>query len=451
MSPDRAGADAASPTARLERALAGRYPSEDHMQPDLERIRDLLDLLGSPQKSYQSIHITGTNGKTSTARMADSLLRAFGVRVGRYTSPHLQSVTERICIDGAPVSPELMAAAYDELAPYVELVDSRHPQPMTFFEVLTGLAFAVFADAPVDAAVVEVGLGGAWDATNTIAAPVAVVMPISLDHQKFLGDTIADIATEKSGIVHPGAKLVLAAQPLEAAEVLLRRAVEVGAEVAREGVEFGVVSREIAVGGQRLSLQGLAGRYDDILLPLHGGHQAHNAAAALAAVEAFFGAGPDRQLDIETVRAGFAAAESPGRLEVVRRGPTVLLDAAHNPAGAAALALALAESFTFDRLIGVLAVLNDKDARGIVDALADTLDLLVVTASTSPRALPARELASIATEVFGPDRVAIAESLPDAIETAVQLADTGELGGGGVVITGSVVTVGEARTLLRAR
>jgi dihydrofolate synthase/folylpolyglutamate synthase len=276
-------------------------------------------------------------------------------------------------------------------------------------------------------------------------------MPISLDHQKFLGDTIADIATEKSGIVHPGAKLVLAAQPLEAAEVLLRRAVEVGAEVAREGVEFGVVSREIAVGGQRLSLQGLAGRYDDILLPLHGGHQAHNAAAALAAVEAFFGAGSDRQLDIETVRAGFAAAESPGRLEVVRRGPTVLLDAAHNPAGAAALALALAESFTFDRLIGVLAVLNDKDARGIVDALADTLDLLVVTASTSPRAMPARELASIATEVFGPDRVAIAESLPDAIETAVQLADTGELGGGGVVITGSVVTVGEARTLLRAR
>lgn len=444
-------ADPDNPLVRLERALAGRFPSEDRMQPDLGRIRDLLDLLGSPQKSYQAVHITGTNGKTSTARMVDSLLRAFGIRVGRYTSPHLQSVTERICIDGEPIAAEAMAAAYEELEPYVELVDSRHPKRMTFFEVLTGLAFAVFADAPVDVAVVEVGLGGAWDATNTLHAPVAVVMPISLDHQKYLGDTVGEIAAEKAGIVHAGARLIVAAQPLEAAQALLRRAVEVGAEVAREGVEFGVRSREVALGGQLLSLQGLAGAYDDILLPLHGGHQAHNAACALAAVEAFFGAGPDRQLEVETVRAGFAATESPGRLEIVRRGPTVVLDAAHNPAGAAALASALAESFTFDRLVGVLAVLGDKDVRGILEQLADTLDQLVVTTNTSPRAMPARELAAIATEVFGPDRVAVAATLPDAIETAIQLADAGELGGGGVIITGSVVTVGEARTLLRAR
>ncbi|MEP7056096.1 MAG: folylpolyglutamate synthase/dihydrofolate synthase family protein [Actinomycetota bacterium] len=445
MTPDPA------PTARLEKALAGRYPSEDLMAPDLDRISDLLDLLGSPQKTYQSIHITGTNGKTSTARMIDALLNSFGVRVGRYTSPHLQSVTERICIDGDPISPELMAAAYDELAPYVDLVDSRHKQRMTFFELLTGLAFAVFADAPVDVAVVEVGLGGAWDATNVLHAPVAVVTPISLDHQQYLGDTVAAIAGEKAGIIHPGARLVTAAQPADAAAALLSRAVEVGAEVAREGIEFGVLTREIAVGGQRLALQGLAGVYDDVLLPLHGRHQAHNAVCALAAVEAFFGAGADRQLEIEAVRAGFAAVQSPGRLEVVRRGPTILLDAAHNPAGAAALAIAIAESFTFDRLVGVIGVLADKDVRGILDQLAETLDQVIVTQSSSPRALPARDVADIAIEVFGPERVAVADTLPDAIESAVELAEGAELGGGGVLITGSVVTVGEARALLLGR
>lgn len=421
------------------------------MQPDLARISDLLDLLGSPQQSFQSVHITGTNGKTSTARMVDSLLRSFGVRAGRYTSPHLQSVTERICLDGEPISRELMAAAYDELKPFVELVDSRHEQPMTFFELLTGLAFAVFADAPVDAAVVEVGLGGRWDATNVLQAPVTVITPISLDHQHYLGDTVADIAGEKAGIVHAGSRLVMAGQPFEAAEVLLLRAIEVGAEVAREGIEFGVASREIALGGQLLTLQGLGGSYDDILLPIHGGHQARNAACALAAVEAFFGAGGDRQLDIDTVRAGFAAVETPGRLEVVRRGPTIVLDAAHNPAGAAALAIATAESFTFDRLVGVLAVLADKDVRGILGALVETFDQLVVTTNSSPRALPARELAAIAVEIFGPDRVALAATLPDAIEAAVELAEGAEFGGGGVLITGSVATVGEARGLLRGR
>jgi dihydrofolate synthase/folylpolyglutamate synthase len=441
----------ARPTARLETALAGRFPSEDTMHPDLERIRDLLDLLGSPQKSYQSIHITGTNGKTSTARMVDSLLRAFGLRVGRYTSPHLQSVTERICIDGVPISAELMAAAYDELEPYIELVDSRHEQRMTFFELLTGLAFGVFADAPVDVAVVEVGLGGKWDATNVLEAPVAVVTPISLDHERFLGDTVADIATEKSGIVHPGARLITAAQPVDAAAALLRRAVEVGAEVAREGIEFGVLSREVAVGGQLLSLQGLGGVYEDVLLSLHGRHQAHNAVCALAAVEAFFGAGPDRQLDVDAVRAGFAAVESPGRLEIVRRGPTILLDAAHNPAGATALAIAVAESFTFERLVGIVGVLADKDVRGILEQLSETLDLVIATNSSSPRAMPARDLADIAIEVFGPERVAVAERLPDAIEAAVELAEGADLGAGAVLITGSVVTVGEARALLLGR
>jgi dihydrofolate synthase/folylpolyglutamate synthase len=298
---DRTAGGASGPTARLELALAGRFPAEDAMQPDLGRITDLLDLLGSPQRAYQSIHITGTNGKTSTARMIDALLRSFGVRTGRYTSPHLQSVTERICIDGEPIDADVLGAAYDELAPYVELVDGRQEHPLTFFELLTGLALAVFADTPVEAAVVEVGLGGTWDATNVLAAPVAVVTPISVDHQRFLGESVAEIAVEKAGIVHAGASLIMAGQPLEAAEALLRRAVDVGAQVAREGIEFGVLAREVALGGQLLTLQGLAGRYEDVWLPLHGRHQAGNAACALAAVEAFFGAGADRQLDVELV------------------------------------------------------------------------------------------------------------------------------------------------------
>jgi dihydrofolate synthase/folylpolyglutamate synthase len=438
--------------ARLHEGLARRYPSEDRMQPDLARIRELMDLLGSPQRSYQSIHLTGTNGKTSTARMVDTLLRGFGLRTGRYTSPHLHSVTERICLDGEPLAADRLAATYDELEPLIELVDSRHPAPMTFFEVLTGLGLAAFADAPVDVAVVEVGLGGAWDATNVLEAPVVVVTPIALDHTGFLGDTVEAIATEKAGIVHTGARLVMGTQPLEAAEVLLRRAVEVGAEVAREGIEFGVVERSVALGGQLVSLQGLGGRYDDVMLPLHGAHQAHNASCALAAVEAFLGAGPERPLDAAVVREAFAAVDSPGRLEVLRRSPTILVDAAHNPAGAGALAGALVESFTFDRLVAVVAVLADKDAYGILAALSGVVDAVVVTTSTSPRAMPAAELAAVAERVLGPDRVVTRATLPDAIEAAVEQAEVGaELGGAGVVITGSVVTAAEARALLGAR
>jgi dihydrofolate synthase/folylpolyglutamate synthase len=436
------------PLARLYQDLATRYPAEDRMQPDLERIRDLMDLLGSPQRSFPSIHITGTNGKTSTARMVDALLRELGIRTGRYTSPHLHSVTERMCIDGAPITEERLASTYDELAPLIELVDARHQQRMTFFEVLTALAFAAFADAPVDVGVIEVGMGGAWDATNLVDSRVVVVTPVGLDHQRFLGDTLPAIAAEKAGIIHAGSRLVMAAQPLEVAGVLLRRAVEVGVEVAREGLEFGVPERSVAVGGQLLTLQGLGGRYEQVVLPLYGAHQARNAACALAAVEAFMGAGAGRQLDVDAVRAGFAAVDSPGRLEVVRRGPTVLLDAAHNPSGAAALAAALTESFTFERLVGVIGVLSDKDARGIIEELAGVLDAVVVTQTGSPRALAVEALAEVATGVLGAHRVVVRRTLADAIVAAVELAETGELGGGGVVITGSIVTVSDARALL---
>jgi dihydrofolate synthase/folylpolyglutamate synthase len=437
---------------RVMAALADRWPSEDKMQPDLERISLLMDMLGSPQKSYPVVHISGTNGKTSTARIVDSLLQSFGLRVGRYTSPHLESVTERITVDGVPLSEEQFAAAYDDIAPYVELVDSRMPVRMTFFEVLTAMAYAAFADAPVDAVVVEVGLGGLWDATNVVEASTVIVTPVGLDHVPMLGTTVAEVAAEKAGIIHPGATVVLAAQQPDAAEVLLRRCVEVGATVAREGLEFGVVERHTAVGGQLVTLQGLAGTYDEMFLPLFGAHQAANAACALAAVEVFLGGGESRQIDPDAVREGLAAARSPGRLEVVRTSPTVVLDAGHNPHGMTATVRALSEAFSFTKLVGVVACLADKDVQGMLEVLEPALSSVVVTTNSSPRAMPVDDLLALAVEVFGEDRVAAEDRLDDALDTAIAMADDEvDYGGAGVLVTGSVVTVGEARVLLRGR
>ena len=433
---------------RVMAALAERHPSEDRMVPDLERMTLLVDLLGNPQRAYPSIHLTGTNGKTSTARMVDALLRSFGLRPGRYTSPHLHSPTERISIDGEPLTEERFAEVFDEVLPLVELVDSRLPVPMTFFEVLTAMAFAAFADAPVDVAVLEVGLGGTWDATNVAQAATAVVLPVGLDHVPLLGTTIAEIAAEKAGIIHPGSIVVMSAQVPEAAAVLLRRAVEMGATVAREGLEFGVLDRRTAVGGQLLTLQGLAGTYDDVFLPLHGPHQAANAAAALAAVEAFLGGSGG--LSADAVREGFAQAKSPGRLEVLRTSPTVLVDAAHNPAGMAATVVALADAFSFTTLVAVVACLADKDVRAMLEVLEPAVTSIVVTTSSSPRALPVDELRELAVDVFGEERVDVEDALDDAIDTAVRRGEEdGVHLGAGVLITGSVVTAGEARTLLR--
>ncbi|MFI5485001.1 bifunctional folylpolyglutamate synthase/dihydrofolate synthase [Micromonospora echinaurantiaca] len=419
---------------------------------ELDRIQSLLDLLGDPQRAYPAIHLTGTNGKTSTARMIDSLLRAFGLHTGRYTSPHLETVRERISLDGEPVSEERFTATYREVEPLARLVDERSAEPLTYFDMTTALAFATFADAPVDVAVVEVGLGGAEDSTNVIQAGVAVITPIGLDHTEWLGDTVEDIALYKAGIIHKGATVISAAQEEEAARPILERCAEVGATIAREGSEFGVLRRAVAVGGQVLTLQGLGGVYEEVFVPLHGAHQAQNAAVALAAVEAFLGAGARRQLDVETVREGFAAASSPGRLERVRSAPTILLDGAHNPQGMAATVTALQEEFAFSKLVAVLGVLADKDAASLLELLEPVVDQVVVTRNSSPRAMPARELAALAAEVFGPDRVEVAEEMPDAIEAAVALAEEdvpGELSGVGVLITGSVVTVADARRLLK--
>ena len=292
----------------VEAELATRW-GETKLEPSVSRIAALMDVLGEPQRAYPSIHITGTNGKTSTARMVEALLGAFDLRTGRYTSPHVQSITERISLDGAAIPAERFVETYRDIQPYVEMVDSQQEFRLSFFEVLTGMAYAAFADAPVDVAVVEVGMGGSWDATNVIDGDVAVVTPIDLDHTDRLGTTPGEIAKEKAGIVKQDATVILAQQPVDAAQVMLKKAVEVDATVAREGLEFGVVSRQVAVGGQLLTLRGLGGEYDEVYIPLHGAYQAHNAAVALAAVEAFFGVGSQRPepLDIDTVRKAFAA------------------------------------------------------------------------------------------------------------------------------------------------
>ncbi len=443
-----------TPLQTVTQALAGRFPSEQHMVPDLDRIRLLTDLMGDPQRAYASVHLTGTNGKTTVARMIDALLSAFGLRTGRYTSPHLTSPTERICLDGTPLSDERFAEVYAEVAPLVDLVDSRFRdiqggQPVTFFEVLTAMAFAAFADAPVDVAVLEVGLGGRWDATNVVDAQTCVVLGVGLDHVPLLGTTVAEIAEEKAGIITAGATVVMAAQEVEAAKVLLARCAEVGATVAREGLEWGVLERRTAVGGQLLTLQGLAGVYDELFLPLHGAHQASNAAAALAAVEAFLGGGTQGRIDIDAVREGFAAVTSPGRLEVLRSGPTVLVDAAHNPPGMAASIDGLTDAFAFTSLVVVLACLGDKDVRGMLEVLEPAVSAVVVTTVSSPRAMSVDDLAALATEVLGEERVHVEDRLDDAIDTAVRLAeDDRGYGSGGVLVTGSVVTAGEARRLL---
>lgn len=437
----------------VEDALLSRWP-ETKLEPSLDRIRAFTELLGDPQRSYPVIHLTGTNGKTSTSRMIDTLLRALDLRTGRFTSPHVERMTERISVDGEPLSDEAFVRAFNDVAPYTHLVDESEAHPLSFFETVVGMAYAAFADAPVDVAVVEVGMGGSWDATNVADAAVAVVLPIAVDHAAYLGDTPAAIAVEKAGIIKEGSVAVLAQQAPEVAEILLARAAEVGATVAREGLEFGVVARTPAVGGQVISLQGLRARYDDVFLPLYGAHQAQNAAVALAAVEALTASGDSSaELDEELVRAAFAEVTSPGRLEIVRRSPTIVLDAAHNPAGAEATAAALDDSFTFSPLIGVIGVMGDKDHEGLLAAFEPHLAHLVCTQNSTDRALPAAQLAEKAREIFGEDRVTVASRLSEALDQAAALAEAGEafgdpLGAGAVLVTGSVVTVGEARSLL---
>lgn len=432
----------------IEQALLARWP-ETRIEPTLDRIAALVDILGSPQLTYPTIHIGGTNGKTTTSRMVDSLLFEMGLRTGRFTSPHLESYLERIAINGQPIDPKALIFSFNDISAYLELMDAKFEHPISFFEAITALAFVAFAEHPIDVGVIEVGMGGLWDATNVVDADVSVIMPIGLDHTEYLGETLAEIAQTKAGIIKEGGFVVLAQQEPECAVELIKQAALVGADIAREGVEYSVISRSVAVGGQLLTIQGTKEIYTDIFIPLHGKHQASNAAAALVAVEVFFG---DQDLDIEAVRAGFAQVTSPGRCEIVHRDPTIILDAAHNPHGAAALADTIESEFTFDEVIGIFAPMGDKDVRGILLELEQVMDSVIVSANSSPRAMKMSELESIAIEIFGADRVFTSESMESAIGKAVTDSirplseDTI-----GVLITGSVVSVGEARAIVRKK
>ena len=452
MSESSPNARPAETYAEVEDALLSRWP-ETKLEPSLDRIRAFTELLGEPQSSFRVVHLTGTNGKTSTSRMIETLLRALDLRTGRFTSPHLERMSERISVDGEPLDDEAFVRAFNEIAAYTHLVDSEQDHPLSFFETIVGMAYSTFADAPVDVAVVEVGMGGGWDATNVVDADVAVVLPVAVDHAKYLGDDAVTIAAEKAGIIKAGSIAILAEQTPEVAAVLLERATEVGATVAREGMEFGVLARTPAVGGQMLMLKGLRGTYDDVFLPLYGAHQAQNAAVALAAVEAFAGTDP---LDEDLVRAAFAEVTSPGRLEIIRRSPTILLDAAHNPHGAEAVGAALEDSFSFSPVVGVIGVMEDKDHEGLLNAFEPHLAYVVCTQNSTPRSMSAARLGRAAAEIFGEDRVSVVPDLAEAIDRAATLAEAGaavdvSIGAGAVLITGSVVTVGEARTMLKGR
>ena len=429
--------------------LQSRWP-EHRMGPSLARVSALVDLLGSPQRSFPVIQVTGTNGKGSTALMIERLLLALNLRVGRFSSPHLEDLTERISIDGEPITHERFDALVGDVMPLVELVDSQLLDgiPMTFFEVMTGLAYEAFAQAPVDVAIVEVGLGGSWDATSVADAAVAVVLPVDLDHTHLLGDTPAEIAAEKAGIIKPGSWAVLAAQTPEVEDVLLERCAEVGARVSRAGSEFALLARTPAVGGQVLRLDTTGGPVGDVMLPLFGAHMAENASVAVGAVEAFLGGRP---LAPDVIEEGLAAVAAPARLEVVRRSPTVVLDTAHNPHGVRATLAGLEEAFAFTPLVAVVGMMADKDVDGVLALLEESVSTIVCTqVSSTTRGVPASELAERARDLFGDGRVEVAEALPEALELAVGLADAAGPGAG-VLVVGSVVLAGEARGLLATR
>ena len=432
----------------IEQALLNRWP-ETRINPTLERIALLADLLGSPQLSYPTIHIAGTNGKTTTTRLIDSLCFELGLRTGRFTSPHLESYLERISINGEPISEAAMITTYEDVAPYFQLVDERMSHQLSFFEAITGLSFVAFAEHPVDVGIFECGMGGEWDSTNVINAKVSVVTPIGLDHTQYLGDTLTAIAATKSGIIKPGSFAVLARQELDPAQVLMRKCAEVEAIPIREGVEYQVSNRSLAVGGQLISIRGVYGDYEELFLPLHGEHQASNAATALAAVEVFAG---EKKLDEELVRAAFAKASSPGRCEIVHRSPTVIIDAAHNPHGAMSLRKTIESEFDFDSVIGIVAPMGDKDLDGILEEFEAIMTTVIITKNSSHRAAPIDELAAQAREIFGGERVLTKDSLESAIDAAITEAkfevEMNERSCA-VLIAGSVISAGEARALMR--
>jgi len=440
----------AAKAAEVEAELLARVP-ENNIRPRLEPTRRAVELLGDPQHSYRVIHVTGTNGKTSTTRFIERILREMGLRTGRFTSPHLVKFTERISIDGEPVSDEVLWEVWQDTKPLLEIIDAELEANgegrLTFFEALAALAFAVFADAPVDVLVLEVGMGGTWDSTNVADGDVAVFTPIGLDHTDRLGDTIAEIAETKSGIIKPNSLVVSAFQHSDAYGALRPVADATADGWFQYGTEFGVTERRVDGFGQRFSVKGIAGEYPNLFLPVLGDHQVENAALAIAAVEAFIGGGSQPILT-DVVRAGLADVASPGRLQVLDRNPLTVLDAAHNPHGAAVLAGALQTAFDAKRWVGILGVLGEKDAAGVLRQLEPVLEEVVITRSASPRAIDVDELADIASEIFGEHRVRTAHNVAAALEYARDMV--GEDVADAIIVTGSVTLVGEVLALRQA-
>ena len=426
-------------------ALASRWP-ENKINPSLDRIKLLLDYLGNPQEGLKVIHIAGTNGKTSTSRMVERLLRSLDLRTGLYTSPHLIHPRERICIDGESVSENSFEELYKHVEPFLHLVDEKTPDsPITFFEALTAMAFVSFADTPVDAVSLEVGMGGKWDATNVLTPLVSVITPIDLDHQEFLGNTIEKIAFEKAGIIKSSVPVIVSQQVKDAAKVILATAIEHNAPIMREGIELDVLERSVGVGGQQLTIANPYGTHADLFLPLFGKHQASNAAVALTAVEAFV----DRQLDNELVQEAFSEFSSPGRLQVLKRNPTIVIDAAHNPAGIRATKQGIEESFKFDNLILILAFMADKDIEEILKELTGFAQVVVLTQTKSARAMSTTALEKQVKNISGfAARIEVSDNSDEALMKSIQIAN--ELGNSaGIIALGSVVLAGEIASILK--
>ncbi|MEY4367846.1 MAG: hypothetical protein RLZ28_1261 [Actinomycetota bacterium] len=429
--------------AEVERRMMTRMP-ESKMRQRLEPTRRAVELLGDPQFAYRVVHITGTNGKTSTTRFIERILREHGLRTGRFLSPHLVKMNERMALDGESISDERLVTIWNEIEPILLFVDAeleaQGEVALTYFEVLAVLGFAVFADAPVDVLILEVGIGGEWDSTNVANGDVAVFTPISLDHTDRIGSTFAEIATTKSGIIKPGAFVVSSPQPVEAELVLAAKAAAVADKYKLHGDGWRLISSETVSGGQKFSVQGLAGEYHDLFLPVHGSYQAENAALAIVACEAFLGGGEQRMMD-DIVRAAFADVSSPGRLQVISKDPLIVLDAAHNEGGALSLAASIRETFNSPYVVGVVSILAEKDATSVLSNLEPVINEVIITQSSSPRAIPMPDLAAMAGETFGADRVKTSANAWHALELAKEVLPKDQ--NSMIVVSGSITLVGD--------
>lgn len=432
--------------AVVERRLLNRWP-EQQLEPTLALIRDLARRLADPQADFRTVHLTGTNGKTTTARLIDALLVAHGHRTGRFTSPHLASITERISLQGEPISADRFCETYEAVASAADAVDASSSRRLSFFEMTVAMAYQCFSQHSVDVAVVEVGMGGSWDATNIVTADVAVILPIALDHTAYLGPTVAAIAREKAGIIKRGSVVIQAKQDMEARQEVERRVGEVGADLVREGTDYAVTARSMVASSQRIDVAGLYDRYSDLTLYAPGEHLAQNVATAIAATEATLGHALSRPVLSAVVRDFI----SPGRFEQHTLGGTsLILDAAHNPHGARALASALAEG-GYSGGVAVIGVLDDKDAAGVLSALRPVVNQVVCFQSRSPRALPVTELAALAESLYQGAVVtaADAQAALDAARELIEAADndTGRTAPRFIIGCGSVVTASELRTI----